>query len=229
MKAGEKRYLLRSLQIPAGYIIILWLIKLSEVLFSIDFSPLGVYPQKLSGLTGIFTGPLVHGDFKHLLSNTFPLLILGGGVFYFYRVVSVRIFILSYLLSGISVWIFGRPSYHIGSSGLIYAFAAFLFVSGIIRRVHSLATISLLVSFLYGGIIWGILPAEERISWEGHLSGLVWGIVLAFIYKNKGPKKNKRHDYEDEEDQNPYGNDFLHFNTTNESFDIKYNSIPEKK
>ena len=95
------------------------------------------------------------------------------------------------MFTGILVWIIGRPSYHVGASGLIYGLAGFLFVSGIIRKHLGLMAISFLVAFQYGSMIWGVLPIEDRVSWESHLSGLMTGIGLAWIYRNRGPKGHR--------------------------------------
>ncbi len=86
------------------------------------------------------------------------------------------------------VWIIGREAYHIGASGIIYGLATFLFLSGVIRKVRNLMAISLIVVFLYGSLIWGLLPYDYKVSWEGHLMGALVGIVLAVFYRDKGPE-----------------------------------------
>ena len=96
-----------------------------------------------------------------------------------------------FFISGFWLWIIGRPSFHIGASGLIYALASFLFISGIIRKTPRLAAVSMLIIFLYGSMIWGVLPTNMPISWEGHLSGFIAGILVAIFFKNKGPKRKK--------------------------------------
>ena len=98
------------------------------------------------------------------------------------------------------VWIVGRDAYHIGASGLIYGFAAFLFFSGVIRKNINLLAISLLVIFLYGSLIWGILPYDYRISWESHLMGGFTGVAVAFFYRDKGPER-KKYSWEEEEEE----------------------------
>lgn len=109
---------------------------------------------------------------------------------------------MAWLMSGIWVWVFAREAFHIGASGIIYSWAAFLFVSGVIRNHPRLMALSLLVAFLYGSMVWGIFPLRERVSWEGHLMGMVAGVVLALFYREQGPaKKLYSWDYEDEEDE----------------------------
>lgn len=196
----DKKRAIISLLFPLTFVVILWAIKVFEVATDADFSGLGLVPLNTKGLIGIFTGPLIHGNWQHLLSNSLPLILLGWAIFYFYKDIAIKVFVLSYFISQIWLWFFAREGSHIGASGLIYAFASFLFVSGIIRRNRNLMALSLLVIFLYGSLIWGILPLEERVSWEGHLMGMVAGIIIAIYYKDFGPPLPKNL-YEEEEDE----------------------------
>jgi membrane associated rhomboid family serine protease len=164
-----------------------------------DFSRFGIFPGELKGLPGIISAPFIHADFKHLIDNSIPFFLLSLAIFYFYREIAYRIFIITYFTTGFLVWLIGRDAYHIGASGLIYAFASFLFFSGIIRQNVNLLAISLLVIFLYGGMIWGILPYDYKISWESHLMGGITGFVLAMIYRDKGPER-KKYSWEEEEE-----------------------------
>jgi membrane associated rhomboid family serine protease len=189
MKDDQK--FLPALLYPLLFVSLLWLIKVTEHFLQIDFTHLGIYPLRFSGLLGIVFAPVIHGSFQHLISNTLPLIILGWALFYFYPELGLRITILSWLFTGIWVWSFARFSYHIGASGIIYSWAAFLFVSGIIRKHPRLMALSLLVIFLYGSLIWGIFPLKERISWEGHLMGMVSGVVLALYYRQAGLQRKK--------------------------------------
>lgn len=190
-KQKDINKLIQAFLYPFVFVMILWIIKASETFWGFDFRHLGVYPLSFTGLQGVFFSPLIHSDFEHLISNSFPLLILGTALFYFYQELGFRITLLSWLMSGIWVWVFAREAYHIGASGIIYAWAAFLFVSGVIRRHPRLMALSLLVAFLYGSMVWGIFPLRERMSWEGHLMGLLSGIVLALFYRAEGPQRKK--------------------------------------
>ena len=187
----ERLKLKHSLIFPVTFLIIMWAIKIFEWGLNLDFTRLGIFPLRLKGLVGIFTSPLIHSDFNHLIANSVPFLILCWGIFYFYRPLSYLIFILCYLSTNIMVWICAREAYHIGASGLVYAFASFLFFSGIIRNYYRLIAISLLVVFLYGGLFWGIFPILKNVSWEGHLFGAISGLIYAIVYQNKGPQKPK--------------------------------------
>lgn len=187
----EKKRVLNSLFFPLTLLILIWTVKLFEISMEIDFVKGGVLPRTLSGLKGIVFSPLIHSDWKHLFDNSIPLFILTFALFYFYRGISFTIFFYIYIIGGMILWIIGRDSYHIGASGIIYGLSAFLFVSGVIRRVTHLMAISLLVVFLYGSLIWGLLPFDYKVSWEGHLSGTIVGIALAFLYRDKGPERVK--------------------------------------
>jgi membrane associated rhomboid family serine protease len=195
----EKVKLLDSIFFPSVLLIIIWAIKIIENVFNLRLGTLGIYPLHLSGLPGIFFAPLIHGDYSHLFTNSGPLLILGTAVFYFYRPVAFRLIFMAWIMTGIWVWFGGREAYHIGSSGLIYALASFLFFSGFIRRSIELMAISFVIVFLYGGMVWGIFPLRENISWESHLMGGIAGFILAIYYKDQGPQR-KRFDWELEED-----------------------------
>lgn len=198
----EQKKILSSFIFPSILILLLWVIKLGEIATGFDISFLGVYPKTFTGLIGIITGPLIHGDLEHLFANSVPLLVLGSTLFFFYRDIAVKVFILVYLITGFTVWAGARDAYHIGISGVVYGLASFLFFSGIIRRDLKLLAITMFVTFLYGSMIWGIFPElfpEKNISWESHFWGLVIGLLLAMYFRNLGPQK-KRYDWEEEED-----------------------------
>lgn len=201
----ERKRFLYSFIFPIFFILILWIIKITEILLDLDFAFLGIFPLKVKGLTGIITAPLIHSDINHLLANSVPLLILGAGLFYFYNKIAFKVFFLSYLIANVWIWFGARQAYHIGASGLVYSLASFLFVSGVIRRNIKLMAISLLVVFLYGSMIWGVLPLQPHISWESHLMGAIAGLVLAFYYRDKGPqRKIYSWEFEDDEDTDEF-------------------------
>ncbi len=184
----EKRIGLHSFFISAVLVIGLWLIKLVEFEYTLDFTGWGIRPRVPEGLFGIFFSPLIHSSFEHLAANTFPLLILTFSLFFFYRKSSYLIFILIYLFSGFFVWLGGRDAWHIGASGLIYGLSAFLFLGGVLSHNTRLLTISLIVAFFYGGLLWGIFPVKPEVSWESHLWGALSGFGLAFIYRSPAPE-----------------------------------------
>lgn len=203
-----KNLILKSLAWPVFFASVMWIVKLIETFFDFNFAALGLFPRKIEGLIGIITSPFIHADYLHLISNTIPFIILGSALIYFYRSISFRVFILIFLLTGVWVWLAGRPSYHIGASGVVYGLAFFLFLSGIFRKDRGLMAFSLLVVFLYGSIIWGIVPLESGMSWEGHLFGALSGVICAIAFKKEGPQRKKfEWEDEDDDDEEATGND----------------------
>ncbi len=201
--SNEKQKILKSLAPPFLLVLLLALIKAGELVTHTDLTVLGIYPRSPGGLMGIVTGPLIHKDLEHLTANGIPLFVLGASLFYFYRELAVKVLVLILLITGLSVWIGAREAYHIGASGVVYGLASFLFTSGIIRREPRLLAITLLVTFLYGSLVWGIFPdffPEKNISYEGHFWGLVSGVVLAVYYRHEGPQR-KTYDWEEEEEE----------------------------
>jgi len=188
--AFYRKKLLLSMIIPGIFVFMMWLVKLIEILFETDFSRFGIYPLTARGLPGILFSPFIHADFTHLFSNTVPLFFLSLALFYFYSEVAVGVFIWTYFLTGLLVWIGGREAWHIGASGVVYGLASFLFFSGIIRRYLRLIALSLLIVFLYGSMVWGLFPGVyKNVSWESHMLGFFSGVVLAVLYRNQGPQK----------------------------------------
>jgi membrane associated rhomboid family serine protease len=191
----------RKLFIPLSFPLLLWVIYYVTYLIDVPAFKLGILPRNISGLVGIFTSPLIHGSFSHLMSNTAPLVFMGIGIFYFYPKVAYKVFTIAYLGTGILVWIFAREVYHIGASGIIYGFVSFLFFSGIFRKDNRSIALALVVIFLYGGLIWGVLPIEKGVSWESHLFGAIAGTITSFVFRKVDPPK--RYDWENEESEIP--------------------------
>lgn len=162
-------------------VFLMWLVFAIELFYGYDFGFLGILPRTLWGLVGIATGPIVHGNIVHLISNTVPLLFLGSTLFYFYQRIGPRVFLRCYFITNILVWLFSpRVTYHIGASGLIYGISAFLIFFGLLRKDFKTLFISIVVMITYGGIFYGVLPTDPRISWESHLAGFLVGTVSAF-------------------------------------------------
>lgn len=173
---------------PLLFVLIIWIVFWFEIRFGFDFNYLGIEPRSWVGLRGIIFSPFLHGSLKHLFSNTIPLLVLSMALFYFYRAISWRVLLYGALLTGLLTWCLGElHSTHIGASGVVYCLAGFLFFKGIWSKNYRLIALSLIVVFMYGGLVWGALPdnpGNAGISWEGHLSGLISGFFFAILFKN---------------------------------------------
>lgn len=168
---------------PLVFVALLWVIHLLQLLFSFELTYLGVYPRALEGVIGIFTSPLIHADFGHLTSNTFPFLVCSSLIMYFYKDIALYSISMIYVMTGVFVWCFARPVYHIGASGVVYGLVAFIFWCGIfVKDVRSIV-LALIVTLLYSGMFLGVLPNQEGISWESHLFGGIVGIAVAYIFK----------------------------------------------
>ncbi len=204
LEKAEKRIFKVSLLIPALFVVFFWLVKIVESAMSYRLYFHGVYPRTTEGLSGIVLSPFIHGDFSHLANNSATFMVLGTALFFFYRKLALRIFSLNYFMSGAILWLIGRESWHIGASGVIYGMAAFLFLSGLFRHDMRLLTISLIITFLYGSMFWGLLPIDPRISWDGHLAGACSGTLLSLWYRNQGPPR-KKFDWEEMPDEDSTG------------------------
>jgi len=176
------------LNVPLLLVFSCWVVYYIEIKFGFNFNKWGIRPGEIYGLRGVFFGPFIHGSFRHLFNNSFPLLVMSGVLFYFYRTISWKVLITGTFLTGVLTWMIARPAYHIGASGVVYFLVSFIFFSGVFRKYYRLAAVSLITVFLYGSMVWYIFPMEERISWEGHLSGFITGLVMAFVFRKVGPK-----------------------------------------
>jgi len=172
--------------IPIVYICAIWLIYWIEIQFDLNFNKLGVYPRTLQGFRGVFFTHFIHSDVHHLFNNSIPLFVLLCSVFYFYRDLAYKVLLWGGFLTGFLTWLIARESFHIGASGIVYLLFSFVFFSGIIRKHYRLVALSLIIIFLYGSMIWYVLPIKDGMSWEGHLSGFLVGFILAIIYRKKG-------------------------------------------
>lgn len=172
-------------------VFIIWVVYWIEIRFDQNFNEFGIYPKTLEGLRGIVFSPFIHSGTSHLFNNSIPFFVLSNMLFSFYRETSVKILITGTLISGVLTWMIARNAYHIGLSGVIYMLFSFIFFSGIIKRHYRLIAASLAVIFLYGSMIWYILPIKDGISWEGHLSGFISGLLLAYLFRKKGLRKAK--------------------------------------
>ena len=170
--------------LPMLFVLLLWLVFWYELKFNHSLSHFGIYPREVFGLKGIFFSPFLHGDLEHLANNSVALLVLLPLLRYFYKEQTFVVLLLGVLFSGLGTWLLGRPSYHIGASGLIYALVSFIFFKGIFTKYYRLVALSFMIVILYGGSVWYMFPnIKEGISWEGHFAGFFVGLALALVLK----------------------------------------------
>jgi membrane associated rhomboid family serine protease len=184
--------------LAVAFVAVLGIVFVADAMLGLGLARFGVQPRAWTGLAGVLAAPLLHADFMHLVSNALPLAIAGTAMLFLYPDASRVVLPAIYLGPGVAVWLFGRDSIHIGASGLVYGLVAYVFVAGMIRRDRRAIAASLLVAFLYGALVWGVLPIKVGVSWETHLAAAVIGVVLAFALRHRDIPPRKRYSWEDE-------------------------------
>ncbi|NJL19739.1 MAG: rhomboid family intramembrane serine protease [Leptolyngbyaceae cyanobacterium SM1_3_5] len=183
MSSGEMKSIAREFKlhvaIIGGLVALAWAIEIVDLFLGGWLNRFGILPRNAIGLRGILLAPLLHGGIPHLIGNTIPFIILGWLVMLrrtsdFFVVTAIVA-----LLGGLGTWLFGAPATHIGASGVIFGYFGFLIARGYFERSFVAIGFSVLVAILYGGMIWGVLPGQYGISWEGHLFGFLGGIFTA--------------------------------------------------
>ncbi len=188
-------------KITLGFVALIWAIALLNWMLDLGPDDFGIRPRELAGLPGILFAPLVHGGFGHLIANTLPLFVLGTAMLYLYPNAALRVLPAVYFGPGVAVWLFARGGIHLGASGLIYGMVTYIFVAGLIRRDRRAIAASLAVAFMYGTLVWGVLPLERGVSWETHLAAALIGLVLALAFRHLDLTPRKRYSWEDEQEQ----------------------------
>jgi len=189
-----------AVKLTLGFVALIWFIQLLNWALDLGVEDFGVRPRELAGLPGILFAPLMHSGFAHLIANSVPLLIVGTAMLYLYPSAALLVLPAVYLVPGVAVWLFARGGVHVGASGLIYGLVSYIFVAGMIRRDRRAIAASLLVSFLYGASVWGVLPIERGVSWETHLAAAVIGLALALALRRLDIPPRRRYTWEDEKD-----------------------------
>ena len=188
-----------AFKIALGFVALIWLIDMSSWALDLELRRFGVRPRTFAGLPGILLAPLLHGGPFHLVANSAPLLVLGTGILYLYPNSALKVLPAVYLGPGVAVWLLAAGGNHIGSSGLVYGLASYIFVAGVIRRDRRAIAAALLVAFLYGSMVWGVLPIQPGVSWETHLAAGLIGLALAVALRHLDIPPRKRYSWEDEE------------------------------
>jgi membrane associated rhomboid family serine protease len=199
-RTDDTRRLRFAFAVSVSFATLLWVVKLAEYLGGLDFTRFGIYPRQAGGLVGVLCSPFIHASFAHLFANTAPIIVIGTMLLYGYPRATKVLLPVVYFGSGVTVWMFAREAYHIGASGLIFGILFFILTVGALRWDRRAIALSLVVFFLYGGMIWGVLPVADDVSFESHLSGALVGIVLAFLLRHHDPEPpQKQYSWEREE------------------------------
>ena len=171
-----------NLMLLAALVAVIWAVELVNTLLGHRLNEYGLLPRTMEGLRGIPLSPLLHGDFGHLLSNTMPLLILGGLIAVRGRSNFLLVTVFIILAGGAGVWVAGRSVLHIGASGLVFGYFGYLAARGVYERsILSIVVALAVIGVFGGGMLFGIWPVGARVSWEGHLCGLIAGIVAVWL------------------------------------------------
>jgi membrane associated rhomboid family serine protease len=184
-----------------GLVAGIWLAWFGAWMLGWSMDDLGIRPRSVSGLIGVLTAPFAHASFEHLMSNTLPLGILAALTLYAYPRATRYALPLIWIASGLGVWLWARPSVHVGISGIVHGLMFFLFVMGLLRRDRLGVAIALMVFFLYGGMVMTVLPRDPDVSFEYHLFGALAGIATALVlFRIDALPPRKRYSWEDEDD-----------------------------
>jgi membrane associated rhomboid family serine protease len=162
-----------------GFVILIWALELVNLALGHRLCAWGIRPRTAAGLPGILLSPFLHCGLDHVLLNTMPFIVLGWLVILRGTRAFLRLSLFIILLGGAGIWLFGRPAHHVGASGLIFGYFGFLVARAWVERSLGSVLVAFLTILLYGSILWGVLPVYARISWEGHLFGLLAGILAA--------------------------------------------------
>lgn len=198
---ADRRRFWNAFLVSAFFVVGLWWLKLLEGWLDQPLGGLGVRPGEWSGLIGVIAAPLIHGSTAHLVHNTLPLLVLGTLLLAVYPRTAWRAVAFVWIASGVGIWLFGRPSSHIGASGLSHGLMFLLLVLGAIRRDRPAVAAAMIAFFMYGGMLLSILPGDPQVSWEAHLFGALSGAVAAVLWRKRDPAPpRKRYSWEDEDE-----------------------------
>jgi membrane associated rhomboid family serine protease len=177
-----------KIKLVAGVILFISALHVVNMVLGGRLSQFGVIPRDMGSLFHIATAPFIHGSLGHLINNVIGLSIFSA----FCLLRSIRVYVWSsvfiIVVGGLMVWLFGRNASHIGASGWIFGLWSLSIANAIFDRSFQNILVAVLVVFLYGGMIYGVLPSSQGISFEGHFFGAVAGIACAFLLKGLAKK-----------------------------------------
>jgi membrane associated rhomboid family serine protease len=185
-------------KVAIGFVVLLWVIHAAGAALGLEPALSGIRPRQVGGLAGIVFAPLVHAGFEHLLANSLPLVVLLTAMLSLYPGAVPATLPAVWLGPGLAVWLLGSErSVHFGASGVVYGLAAFVLAAGVLRRDRGAVAASLVVWFLYGPMVWGVLPTRAGMSWETHLAAALIGAAWAVALRHRDVPPRRRYTWED--------------------------------
>lgn len=176
----------RAAMVIGGFVVLLYAIEFVDVLLSNRLDAEGVRPGITDGLTGVLFAPLLHAGWGHLIANTVPVLVLGFLVLLSGIGQALAVTAVVWLVGGLGVWVVAPPNtIHLGASILIFGWLVYLMLRGFFSRNAAQIAIGLIVLFLYGGLLFGVLPGQAGVSWQGHLFGAIGGGLAAWMFAGR--------------------------------------------
>ncbi len=186
--APRRSQLAQIAQVIGVFVAALWLVEILDVtVFDDAWERRGIRPRMLSGLQGVALAPLLHDDFTHLVANTVPLIILGGLVLAHGMRVWASVTGVVVVVGGLATWLFARSANHIGVSGVVFGYLGYLLAAAFFERSLRSIVIGAVAFFLYGGLLFGVLPGQPGVSWESHLFGAAAGVLAAWLLRSRSP------------------------------------------
>jgi membrane associated rhomboid family serine protease len=181
----------RSGVIIVALTVLLYIIEVVDVASDRDLDSAGIEPRESDGLTGIFFSPFLHADWEHLVANTLPGMVLGFLVLMAQRFIITTAIV--WVVSGVGVWLFAPPlTVTVGASGIIFGWLTYILVRGLFNRDIWQVLLGVVVFMIYGGVLWGVVPTDGRVSWQGHLFGAIGGVLAAWYLSKKDRKRDEK-------------------------------------
>lgn len=227
--------LIDSIVWPMLLVVSIWIVFFLNVRYQLNLNVYGVHPLSWEHWYGIFTMIFLHSDIDHLFGNSIPLLLSMGFIFINFNSSKAKIIVLNVISTGALLFLIGEPgSNHIGASGIVYAFIFFIVTHSFLSKNKEMLAASFTLIFLYGSLIYGLFPEfgkiiGKNISWEGHLSGAISGIVIGFLFRNKGPQQIALEDESDDFDDEDYWKLPEDESDNKQNDETKYNYVYKQK
>lgn len=174
------------IRVIGGSLGLMWLVEILDTFaFDSGLQAHGIEPRQIDGLEGVVFAPLLHGSWSHIISNSFPFLVLGALVMTYGLKRWITVTAVVIIGAGLATWLLARSGNHIGASILVFGYFGFLLGMAWFERSVKSIGIAALVAVIYGGLIWGVVPSDSGVSWEGHLFGVIAGAAASWLVSRR--------------------------------------------